>query len=94
MKPTGVDLTPTHSLHRVARVNLRRALLQTLLLGVVFAALLATPVAIQQRADARNLLSLRQADQERVIKVAAQIIHQEFDAVLSDLRYLSQHNAL
>jgi two-component system sensor kinase FixL len=78
----------------VVQVDIRRTLRQTLLIGLVFTVLLATPVAIQQRADARNLASLRQADQERVIKVAAQIIHQEFDAVLSDLRYLSQHNAL
>lgn len=90
----SVDPAPAHSLQRVVRVNLRRTLIQTLLFGVVFTVLLATPVAIQQRADARNLLSLREAEQERVVKLAAQIIHQEFDAVLSDLRYLSQHNAL
>jgi hypothetical protein len=35
-----------------------------------------------------------QAEQERVIKLADGAIRQEMDAVLSDLRYLSQHNAI
>ena len=85
--------TPAHTLHRVVQVDIRRTLRQTLLIGLVFTVLLATPVAIQQRADARNLASLRQADQERVIKVAAQIIHQEFDAVI-DAIDSTRHKAL
>jgi PAS domain S-box-containing protein len=78
----------------MAQVDLRRTLRQTLLIGLVFTVLLGTPVAIQQRADARNLASLRQAEQERVVKLGTQIIQQEINAVLSDLRYLSQHSAL
>jgi PAS domain S-box-containing protein len=61
---------------------------------VAFSVLLAIPVVLYQQAETRNLLNLRQAEQERVIKLAAQTIHQEMDAVLSDLRYLTQHNEI
>jgi PAS domain S-box-containing protein len=94
VKLRGRWLTQAHTIHRVVQVNVRRIMLQTLLLGVAFSALLAIPVAIYQQAETSNLLSLRQAEQERVIKLAAQSIHQEMDAVLSDLRYLSQHNEI
>jgi hypothetical protein len=82
------------TIHRVVRVDVRRIVLQTLLFGVALSVLLATPVVIYQQAETRNLLNLREAEQERVIKLAAQSIRQEMDAVLSDLRYLSQHNEI
>jgi PAS domain S-box-containing protein len=86
--------TRAHTIHRVVQLDVRRIVLQTLLFGVAFSVLLAIPVALYQRAETRNLLSLRQAEQERVLKLAAQTIYQEMDAVLSDLRYLSQHNEI
>jgi len=76
------------------QVDVRRIGLHTLLFGMVLSIFLAIPVVIYQQAEARNVLSLRQAEQERLIKLAAQTIHQEMDAVLSDLRYLSQQNEL
>jgi PAS domain S-box-containing protein len=82
------------TIHRVVRVDVRRIVLQTLLFGVALSVLLTTPVVIHQQAETRNLLNLREAEQERVIKLAAQSIRQEMDAVLSDLRYLSQHNEI
>lgn len=94
MKLRGPWFTQAHTLHRVVQVDVRRIGLHTLLFGVAFSILLAIPVAIYQKAEMRNLLSLRQGEQERVIQLAAQIIHQEMDAALSDLRYLSQHNEL
>lgn len=94
MKLRGHWLTRAHTIHRVVQVDVRRIVLQTMLFGVALSILLAAPVAIYQQAETRNLLSLRQAEQERVIKLAAQTIHQEMDAVLSDLRYLSQHNEI
>lgn len=83
-----------HPFHGVARVDARRMRWQTLLLGLVFTPLLLTPAFIQERADARQHLVLRQSEQERALKLGAQIIRQEMEAVLSDLRYLSQHNDL
>lgn len=84
----------THTIHRVVQVDLYRIVLQTLLFGVVLSILLATPVAIFQHAETRNLTSQREAEQERTIRLAAQSILQEIDAVLSDVRYLSQHNEI
>jgi signal transduction histidine kinase len=83
-----------HPFHGVARIDARRMLWQTLLLGLVFTPLLLTPAFIQERSDARQHLVLRQSEQERALKLGAQIIRQEMEAVLSDLRYLSQHNDL
>ena len=94
MKLPGHWSTRAPTIDRVVQLDVRRLVAQTLLFGVVFSILLAIPVAIYQQAETRNLLSLRQAEQERVIKLSAQTIHQEMDAVLSDLRYLSQHNEI
>ncbi len=84
----------SHPFQGVARVDARRMLWQTLLLGLMFTPLLLTPALVQERADARQHLLLRQSEQERALKLGAQIIRQEMEAVLSDLRYLSQHNDL
>src|SRR5512139_1436116 len=86
--------TRAHTIHRVVQVNVRQILLHAILLGLVFSALLAIPFVIYQQVESDNNLSLLQAEQERVIKLAAGTIHQEMDAILSDLRYLSQHNEL
>ncbi|MDD5388514.1 MAG: ATP-binding protein [Gallionellaceae bacterium] len=94
MKLRGHWLTRVHTLHRVVQVDVRLIALQTLLFGAALSALLTIPVAIYNQAEARNLLNLRQAEQERAVKLATQIIHLEMDTVLSDLRYLSQHNEL
>lgn len=94
MKLRGPWFTRAHTLHRVVQVDARLIALQTLLFGAALSALLTIPVAIYNRAEARNSLNLRQAEQERVVKLASEIIHLEMDAVLSDLRYLSQHNEL
>ncbi|MBI5330992.1 MAG: PAS domain-containing protein [Betaproteobacteria bacterium] len=94
MNPQDRWPSRAHTLHQVVQVDLRRVALQTLLSGLVFSVLLAIPVAVYHRGEARNLQGLRLAEQERVIQLAEQVIHQEMDAVLSDLRYLSQHNEL
>src|SRR5512143_734650 len=86
--------TRAHTIHRVVQVNARQILLHALLLGLVFSALLAIPFVIYQRIESDNNLRLLQAEQERVIKLAVGAIHREMDAILSDLRYLSQHNEL
>jgi PAS domain S-box-containing protein len=78
----------------VVQFNIRQVFLLTLLLGLAFSALLAIPFVLYHRAESDNNLSLLQAEQEQVIKLAAGAIHQEMDAVLSDLRYLSQHNEI
>jgi PAS domain S-box-containing protein len=87
-------LAHDHTIHRVVQVDPRRIIVLSVLLGLAFSALLAIPFVFYQRAETGNSLSLMQAEQERVIKLAASAIHQETDAVLSDLRYLSQHNAI
>jgi PAS domain S-box-containing protein len=90
----GPWLTQAHTIHRVVQVNLRQIVLLTLLMGLAFSALLAIPFVVYHRVESDKHLSLLQAEQERDIKLAAGVIHQELDAVLSDLRYLSQHNEL
>ena len=94
MKLVWPQFTRAHTIHRVVQLNVRQILLHALLLGLVFSALLAIPFVIYQRIESDNNLRLLQAEQERVIKLAAGAIHQEMDAILSDLRYLSQHNEL
>lgn len=94
MRLPGPWFTQAHTIHRVVQVNVRQIVQLTLLLGLVFSALLAIPFLAYYRAESDNNLSLLQAEQERVIKLAVSAIHQEMDAVLSDLRYLSQHNAI
>ena len=94
MKPPAPRLAHDHTIHRVVQVDPRRIIVLTVLLGLAFSALLAIPFMFYQRAETENSLSLMQAEQERVVKLAAGAIHQEMDAVLSDLRYLSQHNAI
>ena len=87
-------LAQAHTIHRMVQVNLRQVLLRGGLLGLASAALLAIPFVLYQRAEFDNNLSLMHAQQERVVRLAAGVIQQEMDAVLSDLRYLSQHNEL
>ena len=94
MKLPGPWLAQAHTIHRVVQVDIRRIVQRTVLLGLAFSALLAIPFVFYQRAETDNNLSLLEAEQERVIKLAAGAILQEMDAVLSDLRYLSQHNAI
>jgi len=94
VKLAGPWLSGPHTIHRVVQVNIRQIIQHTLLLGLVFSALLAIPFIFYYRAESDNNLSLLQAEQERVIKLAVGTLHQEMDAALSDLRYLSQHNAL
>jgi len=65
-----------------------------LLPGLAFSVLLAIPFLFYYRPESDNNLSLHQAEQDRVIKLAAGTIHQKMDAVLSVLRYLSQHNEI
>ena len=94
MKLPGPWLAQAHTIHRVVQVNIRQIILLTLLMGLAFSVLLAIPFVLYHRAESINNLSLHQADQERVIKLATAAIHQEMEAVLSDLRYLSQHNEI
>ncbi len=94
MKLPGSWFTQAHTIHRVVQVNARQFVQFSLLLGLVFSALLAIPFLAYYQAESANDLSLLQAEQDRVIKLAVSAIHQEMDAVLSDLRYLSQHNAI
>jgi two-component system sensor kinase FixL len=94
VKLSSPRLAHDHTIRRVVQVDPRRVIVLTVLLGLAFSALLAIPFVFYQRAETENSLSLMQAEQERIIKLAASAIHQEMDAVLSDLRYLSQHNAI
>jgi PAS domain S-box-containing protein len=94
MKLSGTWLTQARTIHRMVQVNVREIALHTLLLGLLFSALLAVPFVFYHRAEAENNLSLLQAEQQQTIALAAGAIRQEMDAVLSDLRYLSQHNEL
>ena len=94
MKLPAPRLAHDHTIQRVVQVDLGRIIVLTVLLGLAFSALLAVPFVFYQRAETENSLGLMQAEQERVIKLAASAIHQEMGAVLSDLRYLSQHNAI
>jgi PAS domain S-box-containing protein len=72
----------------------RRIGLHALLLGLVFASLIAIPFVFYHRAESENNLRLLQAEQQHVIELAESAIRQEMDSVLSDLRYLSQHSTL
>lgn len=94
LKWPGPRLTQAHTLHRVVQIDVRRVALQTLLLGLLFCALLAIPFVVYQQAESDNQREQLEADQERVIKLATSSIHREMEAVLSDLRYLSQNNEL
>lgn len=94
MKLPGSWFTQAHTIHRVVQVDFRQVVLLTLLLGLAFSALLAIPFVVYYRAESGNNLSLLQAEQRRITKLAISTIHQEIDAVLSDLRYLSQHNEI
>lgn len=94
MKLPGSWFTQAHTIHRVVQVNARQFVQLSLLLGLVFSALLAIPFLTYYQAESANDLRLLQAEQDRVIKLAVSAIHQEMEAVLSDLRYLSQHNAI
>jgi PAS domain S-box-containing protein len=94
MKPFDSWLARTHAVHGLVQVNFRQVALNTLLLGLSFAVLLGIPFVIHHRAESENNLRLLQKEQERVVKLAAGILQQEMDSVLSDLRYLSQHNEL
>lgn len=94
MKMLGPWLTQAHTIHRVVQVSARHIVLLTVVLGLVFSALLAIPFVLYYRAESSNHLSLLQAEQDRIIRLAEGTIHQEIDAALSDLRYLSQHNEI
>jgi len=94
LKLPGSWFTQAHTIHRVVQVNARQFVQLSLLLGLVFSALLAIPFVAYYKVESANNLSLLQAEQDRVINLAVSAIHQEMDAVLSDLRYLSQHNAI
>ena len=94
MKLPAPRLAHDRAIHRVVQLDPRRVIVLTALLGLAFSALLAIPFVFYQRAEAEHSLSHMQVEQERVIKLAAGAISQEMDAVLSDLRYLSQHNAI
>ena len=90
----GPWLTQARTIHRVVQVDRRRIALQALLLGLVFSTLIAIPFVFYHRAEAENNLRLLQAEQQHIIELAEGVIRQEMDSVLSDLRYLSQHNEL
>ncbi|MDT3708207.1 MAG: ATP-binding protein [Thiobacillus sp.] len=87
-------LAQAHTIHRVVQVDIRRIIRLAALLGLAFSVLLAIPFVFYQRAETDHNLELLQTEQERVTRLAAGIVQQEMDAVLSDLRYLSQHNEL
>ena len=94
VKLPGPWLQQAGTLHRMVQVNVRQIILHTLLLGLVFCALIAIPFVFYYRAESDNIRTLLQAEQEQVIKLATGAIHQEMDSVLSDLRYLSQLNEI
>lgn len=87
-------LSQAHAIHRVAKVNAYLIAKLAMLLGLAFSVLLAIPFLFYYQAESANSLSLQQVEQDRILKLAAGTIHQEMDAVLSDLRYLSQHNEI
>ena len=90
----GPWLTQARTIHRVVPINMRQIAMLTLLLGLAFALLLAIPFVFYHRAESDHNLSLLQSEQERMIELADGIIRQEMASVLSDLRYLSQHNEI
>jgi PAS domain S-box-containing protein len=94
VNPFGPWLTQARTIHRVVQVDRRRIVLHALLLGLVFSALIAIPFVFYHRAESENNLHLLQAEQQHIIELAEGAIRQEMDSVLSDLRYLSQHNEL
>ncbi|MCU0809870.1 MAG: PAS domain-containing protein [Thiobacillaceae bacterium] len=87
-------LTQASTIRRVVQVDRRRIALHALLLGLVFSALMAVPFVFYHRAESENNLRLLQAEQQHIIELADGAIRQEMESVLSDLRYLSQHNEL
>lgn len=75
--------------HRPVRINARRVVRRGLLLGFVFALVLAIPFILYYRSEARSQQDIRLAEKERVIRLAAEVIRHEMDAALSDLRLLA-----
>jgi two-component system sensor kinase FixL len=63
-----------------------------LLLGSVFAFLLAIPFVAYYRSEARSQQNIRLAEKERVIRLADEAIHHEMETALSDLRFLARLN--
>jgi PAS domain S-box-containing protein len=92
VKLTGPWLTQARTIHRVVQVNGRQLLLHTLLLGLAFSALLAIPFLLYQRVESTWRLELLHENQEQVTQLAKDAIWQEMDTILSDMRYLAQHN--
>lgn len=93
-EPHSPWLAQAHTIHRVVQVNVRRVLALTLLWGFGFALLLAVPFALYYQSETHGYKSVRQAEKERVIRLAAEIIHQEMESALSDLRFLAQNNEI
>jgi len=77
---------------RPVRINARQVLRRALLLGAVFACLLAVPFVAYYRSEARSQQDIRLAEKERVIRLAAEVIHHEIEAALSDVRFLTRLN--
>lgn len=93
-EPHSPWLAQAHTIHRVVQVNVRRVLALTLLWGLGFALLLAVPFAMYYQSETHGYKSVLQAEKERVIRLAAEIIHQEMESALSDLRFLAQNNEI
>lgn len=87
-------LTQAHTIHRVVQINLRQVLVRTLVWGIGIALLLAIPFVFYFQAEMQGYKGTRQAEKERVIRLASEIIHQEMEAVLSDLRFMSRNNEM
>lgn len=87
-------LAEAHTIRRAVRIDVRRVVLSTLLWGLAIALLLAIPFMLHYRAETHAFKDAREAEKDRVIRLAAEIAQRELDNALSDLRFLSQSNAM
>ncbi len=87
-------LTQAHTIHRVVQIDARRVLVRTLVWGVGFALLLAIPFTLYYQSERQSEQGLRETEKEQVIRLASEIIHQEMETALADLRYISRNNEM
>lgn len=87
-------LTQAHTIHRVVQIDARRVLIRTLLWGLGFALLLAIPFALYYQSETQNYKGMRESEKEQVIRLASEIIHQEMETALADLRYIARNNEM
>ena len=86
--------TQAHTIHRVVQIDARRVLVSAFWWALGFALLLAIPFLLYYQSEAQSYREMRQAEKERVIRLASEIIHQEMEAAQADLRFISRNNEM